>query len=121
MVCVAIDVVVYLVDGWLFWGFLYGAARRRNAGSCAGFWIGFYLAAVIGAFFVPICGLLAGLFRLRGRKSLRMMTIAGGATGLVSGVVLGPLCLLTCVCGAMGAALPGKSYLARRGSPDHSV
>ncbi len=83
------------------------------AAAGAGFSIGFYLAGLFGAAIVPVFGLLSRLMRLRGGKSLFMMTVAGGTTGLVSGVILGPLCLLTCVCGAFGAALPGKLHLQR--------
>lgn len=79
----------------------------------AGFTMGFYLATVVGAFVVPTFGLLSRLLRLRGRESLRMMTIAGGATGLLSGLIVWPLCLFTCVFGAVGARLPGKTYLTR--------
>ncbi len=42
-----------------------------------------------------------------------MMTIAGGATGFVSGLIVGPLCILTCALGAVGARFPGKAHLER--------
>ncbi len=79
----------------------------------AGFGMGFYLAALVGAVIVPVFALLVRILGMRGGKSLRMMTIAGGATGLVSGVVVGPLCLLTCALGAFGARLPGQMHLNR--------
>ena len=95
--------------GALFW--LLQGGGLGIAG--AGFWMGLYLAALVGAFVMPTFALLARVLRLRGRKSLRMMTIAGGATGFVSGLVVGPLCLVTCAFGAFGARLPGKALLAR--------
>ena len=73
--------------GALLW-LLQGGGFRIAA---AGFWMGFYLVTLVGAFIVPTFGLLARVLKLRGRKSLRMMTIAGGATGLVSGFVVWPL------------------------------
>ena len=68
-------------------------------GVWGGFFVGFYFAAFVGVFVVPACGLVARVRGLRGRRSLRMMTVAGGLTGLVSGIVLGPLCLITCAVG----------------------
>ncbi len=91
---------------WLLQGGGFGIAG-------AGFWMGFYLAALVGVFVVPTFGLLSRALGLRGRKALRMMTIAGGVTGLVSGLIVWPLCPVTCGFGALGARLPGKKHLAR--------
>ena len=99
-------------------GGLFGAAffliqGGNVAGAKAGFAVGCYLAAFVGVLVVPVGALLSGLFRLQGHRALRMMAITGGATGLISGLVLGPLCLLTCALGAYGATLPGKWQLAQ--------
>lgn len=97
--------------GGLFWLLQGGGIQIAGAG----FAMGFYLAAVVGALVVPLFGLLALLLKLRGHQSLRMMTIAGGATGLVSGLIVWPLCPVTCLFGALGARLPGKMLLMRNG------
>ncbi len=99
--------------GSLFGGLFFllqGGGLRAFGGGLA---IGFYLAAYVGVVVIPLVGLLNWVFRVRGRRSLRLMTIAGGATGFISGLILGPLCLLTCALGAFAAALPGRYRLAR--------
>lgn len=101
------------LTGGLFGALFMVLQGGRFPAAGAGFAMGFYLSALVGAFVVPMFGLFARLRGLRGHKSLRLMTMAGAATGLVSGLILGPLCVVTCLLGAVGSALPGKWRLSR--------
>ena len=72
------------------------------------FGMGFYLAGFVGVIAFAICGLATAITQARGRSALRLMRIAGGLTGLLAGLIVGPVCLVTCALGAWSAGLPGR-------------
>ena len=92
--------------------FVLEGARIDGLGGA--FVMGFYFAAFVGTFLFPAFGIVGWLRRSRGRNAGRLMMVAGGMTGFLSGLVLGPLCVVTCVMGVSGAYLPVRWWLARR-------